>query len=427
MKRRIISIFLITALVIVSTVSNAFADSADITLNSISDKNPGDTVTISGTSSLGETSIKVIAPNNTVLYFDVEKGSDFSNTFRLPADAAAGAYTVVAGQGSTTAAAVFNVNGQGTVIPVTGVTLDKNSLRLKVGNKGQLTATVAPADATNKNVAWASGNRGIARVNSNGRVTAVSKGSTDITVTTADGSKTAICTVTVTARGSGSSSSGGNQTNPTTPTTPAAPTTPEEPTEPEAPEEPEAPPEESEVSDDVRSKYPWAADAIDFLAEEGIIEGTSETTFSPGSNINRADFVFLLVRALGLKAETQDSGFSDVNSDAYYADALAVARQLGIAKGGGDGRFNPEKEISRQDMMVLVARALKAAGKLDTAADKDDLKGYDDADEVSGYAMESVAALVKEGIIQGSDNIINPKGTATMAQSAVVIYRLLNK
>lgn len=84
--------------------------------------------------------------------------------------------------------------------PVTGVTLDKTTLDLIVGNSATLKATVAPADATNNTVTWASNNTAIATVDSNGKVTAVAPGTATITATTEDGGKTATCTVTVTAK-----------------------------------------------------------------------------------------------------------------------------------------------------------------------------------------------------------------------------------
>jgi len=82
---------------------------------------------------------------------------------------------------------------------VTGVTLNKTTLPLTVGGSETLTATVVPADATNKNVTWASDKPGVATVDANGNVTAVAAGTATITVTTTDGSKTATCAVTVTA------------------------------------------------------------------------------------------------------------------------------------------------------------------------------------------------------------------------------------
>ena len=90
--------------------------------------------------------------------------------------------------------------GSSKTVSVTGVSLNKTSLSLEEGGTETLTATVAPSDATNKAVSWKSSDSGVATVDSNGKVTAVKAGSTTITITTTDGSKTATCSVTVTAK-----------------------------------------------------------------------------------------------------------------------------------------------------------------------------------------------------------------------------------
>lgn len=177
---------------------------------------------------------------------------------------------------------------------------------------------------------------------------------------------------------------------------------------------------------DVDSKHDWAADAIDTLTEKGIIQGTSETTFGPDNNITRGDFVLLLVRALELKADS-DTNFADVSQDDYYYEALGIAKKLGIITGFENGGFNPKSEISRQDMMVIITRALKAVDKLSTTGSDKDLSGFQDASSVADYALDSVAALVKEGIIQGDGTAINPTATTTRAQAAVVIYRIYKR
>ena len=103
--------------------------------------------------------------------------------------------TVTTEDGNKTASCVVTVTKP--VVAVTGVTLDKSTAALKVGESTDLTATVSPANATNKNVAWSSDKEAVATVN-NGKVTAVSEGTATITVTTEDGNKTASCVVTVT-------------------------------------------------------------------------------------------------------------------------------------------------------------------------------------------------------------------------------------
>lgn len=171
--------------------------------------------------------------------------------------------------------------------------------------------------------------------------------------------------------------------------------------------------------------FDWAKDAINELAGMGIINGTGPNTFSPGSNITRADFAILLVRALGL---TSDSGenFADVMESAYYANELAIAKGSGIITGVGGNLFNPEAKISRQDIMVIVVRALEKAGYKLESADETTLSEYSDAEEISDYAKAAVAILIKNGIIMGANGKINPKGDATRAEVAVIIKRILD-
>ena len=170
--------------------------------------------------------------------------------------------------------------------------------------------------------------------------------------------------------------------------------------------------------------YDWAKMQIEALASLGIINGTSETTFSPGMNITRADFICMLVRAMKLTA-TVDGNFSDIPSTAYYYEPVGIAKKLGIAMGKGENLFHPKENISRQDMMVIITRAMKISGKsLDESAT--DLSKFTDAFKVAPYAVNAVAQLTKAGIIMGNNGAINPQGTATRAETAVIMYRILN-
>lgn len=172
--------------------------------------------------------------------------------------------------------------------------------------------------------------------------------------------------------------------------------------------------------------YDWAKDAIDSLVKTGVINGTSEKTFSPGANITRADFTVLLVRALNITSESSEN-FTDVSQNAYYADALAAAKGSGIIVGVGDNKYNPTAQISRQDIMVIINRALEKTGYKLVAADASALSGYNDVADISDYAKNAVAILVKNGIITGTDGSINPKGFANRAEVAVMLNRILEK
>ncbi|WP_310832211.1 endo-1,4-beta-xylanase [Paenibacillus pedocola] len=167
----------------------------------------------------------------------------------------------------------------------------------------------------------------------------------------------------------------------------------------------------------------WAQDAISAMAARGIVQGTVENSFSPASSVKRADFITLLVRALELKGTGQAAaGFTDIPADAYYSNELVIAQQLGIVNGYADNSFKPGSGISRQEMMVIAARALAAAGKETSGSGS--LNAYADAAEVSDYAVDSVSLLVKSGIVTGKNGKLAPEDTVTRAEAAVIVYRI---
>jgi hypothetical protein len=171
-------------------------------------------------------------------------------------------------------------------------------------------------------------------------------------------------------------------------------------------------------------KVAWAESAIEVMASKGIINGVSATEYRPGSSVTRADFALLLVRTLGLQG-AEGAAFADVADQAYYADAVAVLRGLGIATGTGDNQFRPDDAISRQDMMVLIAKALAYANQA-VPAPAEPLSGFADTGSVAGYARDSVAGLIHAGLVNGSDGNIHPEAWTTRAETAVLMYRLYN-
>lgn len=169
----------------------------------------------------------------------------------------------------------------------------------------------------------------------------------------------------------------------------------------------------------------WAAASVDFLYDGGITTGTSATTYGPALNITRGDFILMLYRAFNLSANTTD-GFKDVPSDSYYAQAIAVAKALGIAQGSDDGRFNPTAPLTREDAMVFLYRTLNRTGRTIASASASYLNRFSDGSSTSSYAQDSVAALAQAGIIQGDTNgRLNPKGSLTRAEMAVILHRVV--
>ena len=175
------------------------------------------------------------------------------------------------------------------------------------------------------------------------------------------------------------------------------------------------------------TSHAWAADAINELAEKGIIKGTSETTFSPANNITRADFAILLVRAFGLSSDNTEN-FADVLDTDYFAKELAIARNCGIVGGIGDNKYAPRNTITRQDMMVIVYRALSSTlvGEGLRALPLTDEVSYPDFDTVADYAKEAVAFLISEDLVNGKNGLIDPTSYTTRAEVAVLIKRILD-
>jgi|GEM_PF-3143387 len=170
--------------------------------------------------------------------------------------------------------------------------------------------------------------------------------------------------------------------------------------------------------------FNWAKDAINALAAKGIINGVSPTEFAPAKQITRADYMLLIVRMLKLDAAVTEN-FDDVAASKYYYKEIGIAKALGLTDGVGGNLFNPDAPITRQDMFVLAYRILQNQG-VDVSPAKGALSDFADYDLISGYAHDALSALVTAGLVQGSDNQINPKGNATRAETAVFIYRLYN-
>jgi len=167
--------------------------------------------------------------------------------------------------------------------------------------------------------------------------------------------------------------------------------------------------------------YPWAADPIAFLADVGVVLGTGNGKFNPNKSITRADFVLMVARAFELSGGS--SSFPDVQPGAYYYAAVVAAKALGIIQGSG-GYFHPNAALTRQDAMVILKKTADVLGiKLPT--NKGSLSQFADADKIADYAVEAAQALVAAGVINGSDGKLNPRSSISRAEMATVLYRVL--
>lgn len=172
----------------------------------------------------------------------------------------------------------------------------------------------------------------------------------------------------------------------------------------------------------------WAKEDIYALAEKGIIAGITETEFQPEEKITRAQFAKLLVRALNIEVVKGAAlSFTDVPAGVWYHDDVAAAGKAGLVMGNEDGTFAPDENITREQMAVIISRALKM--KSATATSDSDLEQvidkFTDQGDISPWAKQGVALAVSCGILRGTErNAFNPQKAATRAEAASMILRL---
>lgn len=174
----------------------------------------------------------------------------------------------------------------------------------------------------------------------------------------------------------------------------------------------------------------WAKDTVNDMASRLIMEGSGEGRFEPDRDITRAEFAAVMVKGLGLmRPGTGKDVFKDVAKGSWYYDAVAIAYTNGMIDGYEDGTFGPMDTITREQAMVMTARAMKLTGlKAELTADMADqlLAGFTDAGEAADYAKLSMVASIKTGIITGRDSdTAAPKSNITRAEVAVIVKRLL--
>ncbi|MDQ6419687.1 S-layer homology domain-containing protein [Paenibacillus sp. LHD-117] len=166
----------------------------------------------------------------------------------------------------------------------------------------------------------------------------------------------------------------------------------------------------------------WAKDSIEALASRDIIKGVKEGLFNPQGEVTRAEFLTMLVNALGIATDSgkPQSTFSDVMVGQWYTNAIYSAQRLGIVNGRGDGTFGVNDKITRQDMVVILYRALKLSKPAIVAS------SFKDKSSIRTYAQEPVQAVFEAGFIKGLPNgNFNPLEGTTRAEAAVVIHRII--
>ena len=257
-----------------------------------------------------------------------------------------------------------------TTIAVTGVSLNRSDMTLEVGRSATLQAVVAPNNATNKAVTWSSNNTATAVVDSTGKVTAVAPGSAVITVRTADGSKTASCTVKVPA---------------------------------------------SSFSDVPAGT--WYSDAVSWAVGNGITNGMSNNLFKPDDPCTRGQVITFLWRTFGKpEPNLAQNPFSDISPTDYYYKAVLWGVENGITDGTGNGRFSPNINCTRAHVVTFLWRT---EGKPIISG----APSFSDVPAGTWYS-DAVSWAVVNGITDGTGNgRFSPNLNCTRAQTVTFLYR----
>ena len=162
----------------------------------------------------------------------------------------------------------------------------------------------------------------------------------------------------------------------------------------------------------------WYTEAALWAWREGLMVGTTKTTFSPDVATTRGMVVTILWRQAGAPVADYALDFTDVASDAYYAEAVRWAVSQGVAAGYGNGLFGPDDPITREQFAAILYRYAGSPAIPERVLD------FIDAEQISPYAEDTLRWAVSEGLISGKGGgILDPQGEASRAQTAAMLMR----
>ncbi|MDQ1233984.1 hypothetical protein QE450_001482 [Paenibacillus sp. SORGH_AS306] len=169
----------------------------------------------------------------------------------------------------------------------------------------------------------------------------------------------------------------------------------------------------------------WSKSAVNDMASRLVVNGVDSTHFNPNSNVTRAEFAAILVRALGLSDTGTSSKFSDVSTSDWYMGAVTVANKYNLIDGYENGTFRPNQTISRQEAFVILNRAIAIVKLQQATGSTTTLSSYSDQRKVATWAQTATQAVLSSGVVQGNGKLLNPTGQMSRAETATVMQRLL--
>ena len=165
----------------------------------------------------------------------------------------------------------------------------------------------------------------------------------------------------------------------------------------------------------------WFYDAVAYVYDKGMMEGTTDTTFAPTMNLTRSMIAQVLYNLEERPEAPGAAGFPDVAADAWYADAVNWAAARGIVKGYDTGAFGPEDSVTREQLAAILYRYAQAKG-YDTTQGGMAVREFSDSASISDWAQEAMAWAVNAQVLSGKGNgVLDPQGTATRAEVAQML------
>ena len=164
-----------------------------------------------------------------------------------------------------------------------------------------------------------------------------------------------------------------------------------------------------------------------FAYQHGLFQGTAADTFSPDAPMTRAMLVTVLWRMDGKPAAAGGSSFTDVPRGQWYTEAVAWAAENGVVNGVGGGRFEPDGNVTREQIATILYRYAGLRGV--PTGGRADLGSFPDGGAVSGWAYDALSWANAAGLIagtrEGGVDYLAPQQNATRAQVAVILMRYL--
>lgn len=164
----------------------------------------------------------------------------------------------------------------------------------------------------------------------------------------------------------------------------------------------------------------WYYEAVDYVLQNGLMSGYGDGSFGPDDSLSRAMLAQILYNKEGKPAVSGTGSFADVPRGAWYAGAVSWASEKGIVSGYGDGGFGPDDPITREQLVVMLWRYQGSPAPTGTMPD------FTDAQQISGYAKDAVTWAAENGIVSGNGGgVLVPSGIATRAQVAQMLKNFM--